>query len=199
MKIKKIIDLCVKRGSMGIYTDPDTKSQFMSDGIGIYPLQGLPFINEQYVCAMYDITDKKADKMFFYNIKGLPDEIDLSDTVKNETIAEMKDISVTLGGAVHVPILTEQGLMFIEGKYLGPLADIDSRYLQFYLRYNNRKKPVITIKNGFVLVAVINPIVISDKFVNELEELYQQTKIAYTNHHTGEIDEKSTTRSSGTD
>lgn len=199
MKIKKIIDLCIKRGTMGIFTNPDTQEQYMSDGIAIYPLEGLPFVNEQYICAMYDITDKKANKTRFSNIKGLPEAVDLSDSVKEETVATLNDISVTLGGIVHMPILTEQGLMFIEGRYLSPLADIDSQYLQFYLRYNIRNKPVIVVKNGFVLVAVINPIVISDEFVNQLEALYQQTYIAYTNHQ-GEIsNETNPARSSGTD
>jgi hypothetical protein len=72
--------------------------------------------------------------------------------------------------------------MFIEGKYLSPLSDIDSRYLQFYLRYNINNKPIIAVKNGMVLVAMIHPIVISKEFVNSLEELYKQTYIAFTNH-----------------
>lgn len=167
---------------MGIFTNPDTQQQYMSDGVAIYPLEGLPFINEQYVCAMYDISDKKAEKMFFRNINGLPAEIDLSDSVKTESVATLMGISVIIAGISHTAILTERGLMFIEGKYLSPLSDIDSRYLQFYLRYNINNKPIIAVKNGMVLVAMIHPIVISKEFVNSLEELYKQTYIAFTNH-----------------
>ena len=48
MKIKKLIDLCKKRGCF--YLFEDERVQWLSDGVALYPLYNVPEFDEETLC-----------------------------------------------------------------------------------------------------------------------------------------------------
>ncbi|MGN0488057.1 MAG: hypothetical protein ACI4HO_02210 [Ruminococcus sp.] len=182
MKIKKIIDLCVKTGQIGIFNDEKNDVQWITNGVAIYPLEGLPHLSSGYICALYDINDKKVQKLKIHTYNEMPKGIDLSDTVENESPANILNVTIFADGFSYVPILTEQGQIFIDNKYLIPLTDYQMSDLQFYLRFDSSNRPMIAIKNGFLLVTQVYPINISQPFVDRLENLYKASKLSLNNN-----------------
>lgn len=181
IKIKKIVDLCVKSGAMHIYTNPDDGIQWMTDGSAIYPLEGIPVVDGNYICALYDITDKKAAKMAIETHEELPQGLDFSDTVEGESPANIEDMVICTDGMSYVPILTEIGQIFIDNKYLSPLSNIEMSDLHFYLRHDSSGKPIIAVKQGMLLIAMIYPIIVSEMFVKKLERIYKSSDTALKN------------------
>ena len=61
MKIKKLIDLCKKRGCF--YLFEDERVQWLSDGVALYPLYNVPEFDEETLCRTFDITEKQQEKI----------------------------------------------------------------------------------------------------------------------------------------
>ena len=69
------------------------------------------------------------------------------------------------------PIRTTRGLVFIESRYLSPVADVLD-VLELYERRTAEGAPYIVAKAGFLLQAVIMPYdVINQQFVESLQGL----------------------------
>ena len=75
MKLKPIEKICKTAGYIALYDefrepDPDElpgegelPRQWMSDGVAAYPLDGLPYLDEESVCAIFDVDHKRRYKM----------------------------------------------------------------------------------------------------------------------------------------
>ena len=83
MKIKKIEKLCKEAGRIYLYDEPGTVDeetgeldeptrQWMGDGNAVYPLDGMPYLAEREVCAIFDIDEKKRDKIVINHEENLP-------------------------------------------------------------------------------------------------------------------------------
>lgn len=116
MKIKKAFDICKKNKIISIFGN-EKGEQWLSDGYAVYPIFGLPELNEDYICKLYDINDAQRDKIRF-TISQTKPLIDVEDCSADETPAEMWDISIIYDGKVMLPISTAEGLMFIDRVYL---------------------------------------------------------------------------------
>ena len=129
MKIKTIINLCKEKKRMHIFEGEN--EQWISDGFAIYPLFGLPRMDEKTICTAYDIDEKKAAKIIFRHSDALPDEFDFSDwPEKSEYPAEEMQPYLLSGGAVLVPFMTSQGVRFVDRKYFAPFSDTDIGMIQ---------------------------------------------------------------------
>lgn len=64
MKIKKAFDICKKNKIISIFGN-EKGEQWLSDGYAVYPIFGLPELNEDYICKLYDINDAQRDKIRF--------------------------------------------------------------------------------------------------------------------------------------
>ncbi|MGN1138295.1 MAG: hypothetical protein ACI4RM_02520 [Ruminococcus sp.] len=182
MKIKKVIDLCVKSGNIGIFYDEKNNIQWITDGVALYPLEGIPHLDVGYICALYDINDKKALKTNFKMYSEMPKGVNLSDSIENESPAYISNVIICADGYSYVPVITEQGQLFIDNKYLIPISDKKMAELQFYLRFDSSNRPMIAIKEGFMLIAQIYPIQISEHFVNRLRNLYKASELTLNNN-----------------
>lgn len=173
MKIEKIINLCKRRGTLKIYEGEG--AQWLSDGCALYPLFGLPYFDENSICAAYDITAAAAEKMNISSSLELPSIFDYSNDAENE--AECLRSSAIFGALV--PITTSHGIEFIQSKYLAPFADCDDNMLRIYERTNAAGMTYFAVKNGLMLVGFIMPYdCINEDFVKRLKDLAEQCEIA---------------------
>ena len=77
------------------------------------------------------------------------------------------------------PIHTTRGLVFIESRYLAPVADVLD-VLELYERRTTDGAPYIVAKAGFLLQAVIMPYdVINQQFVESLQALTRECEFPF--------------------
>ena len=60
MKLKKVLSICKTNGLYYLYDRIDRSgeiTQWLGDGYAIYPLDGLPILDEESFCAVFDITN----------------------------------------------------------------------------------------------------------------------------------------------
>lgn len=106
---------------------------------------------------------------------GVPAGISFEDTDETERHVEREGISIIYSGRTLKPIRTTRGLVFIESRYLSPVADV----LELYERRTAEGTPYIVAKAGFLLQAVIMPYdVINQQFVESLQDLTRECEFS---------------------
>ena len=180
MKLKKVASLCGKTKMFCLYDRAerdDVVSQWLGDGYAIYPITGLPYMDEENIYSMFDISAKQQEKIIFRHGPA-PEGINLDDVDPTERRLSDDGLSVVYDGGILKPLQTRDGISFIQNKYLSPLEDV-IEMVQLYERATPQGTPYIVAKTGFFLAAVIMPYsVINDKFVYQLSELAQQCRRA---------------------
>lgn len=173
MKLKKVAAICGQTGMFHLLDqvdeDGEVVRQWLGDGSAAYPIVGLPYMELGNVCTMFDIPEKKREKLIFR--KGdAPGNINWEDTDHAEhQLAEPK-LCVRYEGMELLPLRTSAGVTFIQAKYLAPLDDLD--YMRLYERKFNGGGVYIMAKIGMVAQAVIMPEnVVNGDFVSSLESL----------------------------
>lgn len=183
MKIKKIIKLCKDAHRLILFADPIRNMQWISDGYAIYPLQGCPIFDEDSFCNTYEINDKQRDKIIFQINEALPEGYDFNDTDNFETDIEKLPLSVCYSSYNTVAFKTEFGIEFINREHLVPFSDYDSKDLSFCLRITNAGHSYFVVKNGFMLIGIIEPVKIIDRtFLDELKGFVNQVEITIYNN-----------------
>lgn len=185
MKIRKIIDICKKKGSVIIFESG--KEQWISDGAAVFPMFDLPKFDEDSLCRTYDITDKQATKIHFRHEYTMPEAYDFEDFSEGENVVMRGPMCLLDTNRSIIPYMTSQGVAFIDAKYLQPLSDIEDVMLNLYERQTKSGQIYFAAKSGFMLVGIILPIdVVNDQFVDRLKQLTQQCEIALFNKKSAE-------------
>ena len=173
MKLKNVAEICKRAGVFYLYDEHKESGEFrqwLGDRCAVYPLDGLPVLDEGNLCAMFDITEKQKKKLRIRR-EDAPDGISLEDTEPGEgylfdvwPVIEYENVAVK-------PLNTREGMVFIQNGYLSPLSDMED-YLSLYERKDTAGRTYIVAKNGLEIVAAIMPIErIKDSFVDTLEGL----------------------------
>ena len=181
MKIKSIAAICKKNKNIAIFErysdDGDTLTQYIGDGSAVYPVIGLPPLDAESLLTIFDVPEKDRDN-YFVKTLGVPAGISFEDIDETERHVEREGISIIYSGRTLKPIRTTRGLVFIESRYLSPVADVLD-VLELYERRTAEGAPCIVAKAGFLLQAVIMPCdVISAQFVQRLQELTRQCAVS---------------------
>lgn len=180
MKIRKIIDICKKRGNITIFESG--KEQWISDGAAIFPMFNLPQFDQDSLCKTYDITDKQAAKIHFRHEYSMPAAYDFEDCTDDENIVMRGPMCLSDAGSGIIPYMTSQGVAFIDAKYLLPLSDMEESMLNLYERHTESGQIYFAAKSGLMLVGIILPVdVINEQFVERLKQLTQQCEITLFN------------------
>ena len=167
MKIKSIAAICKKNKNIAIF------ERYSDDGSAVYPVVGLPQLDKESLLTIFDVPEKDRDN-YFVKTLGVPAGISFEDTDETERHVEREGISIIYSGRTLKPIRTTRGLVFIESRYLSPVADVLD-VLELYERRTAEGTPYIVAKAGFLLQAVIMPYdVISQQFVDNLKRLTEQ-------------------------
>lgn len=127
----------------------------MGDGYALYPLDGLPILDEESFCAVFDITGKQREKILFRH-ERLPEHLNVEDVAAGDKLVREYETTFINGGLRLKPLKTNNGVMFIRSLYLSPLEDVIDM-VQFYERTTPQGGSHIVAKAGFLTAAVIMP------------------------------------------
>lgn len=181
MKIKKIGAICNAGGYYYLMDQRDDAGeivgQWLGDGKSAYPLVGLPVMDLENICAMFDITEKKREKLVMRRA-DVPDSMDWEDTAPLERQLDDPKLCVRYDGMDLLPLETTAGVTFIQEKYLLPLDG--QEYMRLYERRGrNGDLRYIVAKIGMIIQAVIMPMDLPDKgFMDALNNLTRQCRDA---------------------
>ena len=180
MKIKSIAAICKKNKQVVIfnrYSGDEAVTQYIGDGGAVYPITGLPELDEESLLTIFDVPEKQRADWFVKHM-SIPDGISFDDTDANERIIEQGNLSIVYAGKTLKPLQTRRGLVFIENRYLSPMSDYMD-VLELYERFTPSGTPYIVAKAGFMLQAVIMPYdAINEQFVKRLQELAKQCAVS---------------------
>lgn len=85
----------------------------MGDGCAAYPLNGLPILDEETLCAVFDISEKQLKNTSVQRLT-MPDALNVGDTDPDERVLKDDDFSITYGGTEVLPLRTRTGIIFIQ-------------------------------------------------------------------------------------
>lgn len=178
MKLKKVVALCNKAKGFCLFDKLDSTgeiTQWLGDGYAIYPLIGLPILDEESLCAVFDISEKQRENISVRRA-AMPDVVNADDTDPAERVLNDDDFSIIYAGTELKPLKTRNGIIFIQQKYLAPLDDVLD-VVHLYERVTPDGQTYIAAKAGLLIAAVIFPYsVINEKFVNRLEEVARESR-----------------------
>lgn len=173
MKLKKVAALCSANKAFFLFDENREGGeirQWLGDGYSMYILSGLPLLDENNVCAMFDIPEKKRKKCRSKR-QPVAEVYSLEDWERGERALNDEWPTVEYDGRIVKPLSTSDGMTFIQDKYLGPLEDI-ADYLRMFERVDADGNKYIVAKNGMEIATIIMPYdIISAGFVEELENL----------------------------
>ena len=122
------------------------------------------------MCAMFDIPEKKRKKCRSKR-QPVSEVYSLEDWERGERALNDNWPTVEYDGRIVKPLSTNDGMTFIQDKYLAPLEDI-ADYLRLFERVDTEGNKYIVAKNGMEIAAIIMPFdIINAGFVEELENL----------------------------
>lgn len=181
MKMKAIAKICSQAKEIVLVdtrdTDGNASTQWIGDGIGMYPIFGLPELDEESVYTIFDIPAGSQDKYMFKHISA-PEAFNFNDSVPCENQLENEKLEIFMDGTELIPLPTQCGVSFIDAKYLLPFSgELD--VMQLYERITKDGHIYIAAKAGLMLHGLIMPsAVINDDFSECLSKLAKNCKEA---------------------
>ena len=95
MKIKSIATICKKNKQVVLfnrYSDSGTISQYIGDGSAVYPISGLPELDEESILTIFDVPEKQRED-WLVRYRDIPEGISFEDTDATEKIIEQGNLS----------------------------------------------------------------------------------------------------------
>lgn len=185
MKFKVISNICQKKKTAIIFDRVTVNSagmevcqQYISDGSAIYPVIGLPYINEETLLTMWDVPEKQRDSWTVRTLP-VPDCIDFRDTIAVDSQVRETDFVLYQNQSKLRAIETSRGIVFIDLGYLAPLAD-SFDVMQMYERISDDGQLYIVVTAGLWLQAIVFPRkLINEDFIKKLNYILDGCKNAF--------------------
>lgn len=152
MKLSKIGALC--KGAKRFVIVNLGYGQWISDGVGLYPLRDLPHLDEESVYTIFDIPEDKRSKMLYEERESISNGFSLLDATEDEVAVQLSPISIVYHGAVYTPIKSREGILFLDRRYLAPFDEGITLFERFYA---DSSIPYIAVKRGLLLEGIILP------------------------------------------
>ncbi len=176
MKLKKVVAQCLSTGSIYLYDHTDETgeiTQWLGDGCAAYPLCGVPYLDAETFCTLFDVSERKQEKLMIRKAP-MPESVNVADYVQGDRRVEPIGVGITFGGTALVPLVwrgDERRITYIQKKYLAPLEDV-ANVLQFVERVDPRGVRYIVALAGMLITAVILPYkTVCESFVVTLRDL----------------------------
>ena len=157
--------------------NPDDIRQWISDGVGAYTLDGLPYLDEESVCAIFDIDAKKRDKLVVSHAGTLPEGMDFTDYHRGDDPLEQLDFQMSLGGN-ELTLFRDGGggLVVIKSAYRKPLEAWNE--CECFKRVDSEGRPYVAVMSGCILRGLIYPYKIGEQLVETLGAVYNAAGVA---------------------
>lgn len=185
MKVKKIEKICKEAGCIYLYDetvetvdDENTPPrQWMSDGGAAYPMDGVPYLDEGCVCAIFDIDEKKRDKIVIQHREYLPDGISFADLLTTDRPLEEVRFQMSIGGNELALFRDEDGgLVVIKAEYKKPIDNW--KECQCFKRIGKDGGVYVAVMSGCILRGLIGTYRISEELVETLGVVYNAAGVA---------------------
>lgn len=156
---------------------PTPPRQWISDGVACYPLDGLPYLDEESICAIFDIDAKKRDKLVLSHKADLPEGMDFTDVHQGDDRLEQLDFQMSLGGD-ELTLFRDGGggLVVIKSAYRKPFEAW--KECECFKRVDSAGRPYVAVMSGFVLRGLIYPYKIGEQLVETLGAVYNAAGVA---------------------
>ncbi len=171
MKIKTVISICKKERHIALLDAAGR--QWLGTACAFYPLLDAPHFDRESLCATYDIDDAAREKIRFTEGEA-PSTLCFETSDQTESEAKCDGMTIGYGGDILRPVHMEQGVMFINEKYLAPFAGDDA---DIYVRYMEGGTPYFAVKRGFMLYGIIMPTAAGENFADELKQLVREIEV----------------------
>lgn len=188
MKIKKIEKLCKDAGYILLYDELGSRNeetgeleelarQWKGDGYAVYHLDGMPYLAEREVCAIFDIDEKKRDKIVINHFENLPEYVSLADQMETDEPLEEIRFKMSLGGDELALFRDEGGrLVVIKAEYKKPIDNW--KECQCFKRVSADGKPFVAVMSGCILRGLIGTYRINEQLVETLGVVYNAAGVA---------------------
>lgn len=172
MKIKEIAALARECNSVTLVNEEKesetTRQWLVIGGNHMYPLDGLPVLNEEQLMAIIDVPMKKRESFRVF-VSEMTDHLHefAADFHAGDQDAEMSSLEICLWGSTKIRCaMAEDGTtVFVNTKYLKPLAD-QKKDLTFVIRKHDEHSATLVVKRGMLNVCSISSM---DLWVGEKE------------------------------
>ena len=158
MKIKKIVQICAEQKTIYVHNQRgkgDLVRQWVGDGVAMYPLDGLPYMDDEALMALFDVPpDKRAN--WTVRAFSLGAAVSLDDVDPDEADVLPYDLTVNTGRTLMPFDGGPRGTLWIQQRYLAPTDDID--IVRYCARPTTGGGRVIAVKSGLVLMSIILPL-----------------------------------------
>lgn len=171
MNIGKIGKLCEKSHWLYIMNNGTNGEQWISDGNAAYFVDADIRITEENVIPLFDFSKEEKKRPIIRSGEVAATNIYSSQRVEDEELLEAIG-SVIYSDAIMLALKSADGMLFINRKYLSPVAKSD--YLEFYLRKNGNR-PTVAVYSNMFCEAVISPY--AGRSAEDVRE--EAAKIAY--------------------
>ena len=158
MKVKKIAAACKSRGVAQLldYTDRDgVVRQWISTDASIYPVEKMPYLTEDHLCTLLDLSEKQIEKMRITH-EDAPAGICFDDAADGELQASAFAFGITYGGADITAYSVKGETFFVNWSLLEPIA-IEHRDAELWLRKQPSGTPYFAVKAGLLCVGFVWP------------------------------------------
>ena len=155
MKIKAMAQLVSKRKTVRLYEGDG--EQWVSDGVAMYSLAGLPELGLSGLFRIFEISEDKAAE-FVAETAVFPVGYSVEDYMSDDEALELQDFSFSRSGYDMNILATESGKAYmVQSKYFKPFEDHEK--LEYILRKTPKGQSYITAHDGMFAVAVLLPFV----------------------------------------
>lgn len=172
MKLKAIAAIFKRNKRLNILVMPNG-TQWITNGVALYSMSGMPELTPAMVLKIFDIPDDKQGE-WTCEVKPMPEsmcEICTNGFYTTESLLEPKKSTIEYGGVTYLLLRNSDDIIAIDEKYLKPIYD-DMEYMQFYKReFPNKCGFAIVCQNALELEAVIMPILLAEEMAKELLEI----------------------------
>lgn len=172
MKLKTIAAVFKRNKNLKILTMPNG-TQWITNGVAMYSMSGMPELTPATVLKIFDIPNDKQGE-WNCEVKPMPEnmcKVCTNDFYTTESLLEPKKSTIEYGGITYSLLRNNDDIIAIDEKYLKPLYD-DMEYMQFYKQeFPDKCGFAIVCQNALELEAVIMPIVLAEEMAKELFEI----------------------------
>lgn len=160
MKIKSAVSICLRNETLNLWDETVGETgearQWIGDGTGMYLLEGMPYLDENTVFRVFDITEKKQEKLYFKK-EAFPVTVDPDDHKRDDVEAEPGALSINYGGNTYVPYSGGGKLVYINREYMAPFQD-KREGLSLTIREMEDGTPYLVVMFGLLTIGIIMPL-----------------------------------------
>ena len=160
MIIKNLAAMCRKKKRVYVFEDEARDIQWVGDGSAIYPMYGIPHMEDEQMLILFDVPeDKRKTYAVFHHEEMLPGYSVEDGAADN--LVENYPISIGEASGVWYPVSTSSGIAFYAAEVFKPI--MDKPQAKLYERYTRKGDLYFVAKDGMLVEALIFPAQIKEE------------------------------------